>query len=167
MSAASWFAAETLPRSEVLAERHLQRQGFSSFCPRFRKTRRHARRIDEVLAPVFPGYVFVRFDRDRDQWRAINGTLGIRRLVGQSPSHPQPMPTSAIEALLARCEGGIIRSIVPECVPGQQVRLMCGPFADQLALVEQLDERGRVRVLLNILGGQMSVRVPHGALAPA
>ena len=65
-------------------EANLKRQGFEAFCPRFRKTRRHARRIDQVLAPVFPGYIFVHFDRERNQWRAVNGTHGVGQ-VSQTP----------------------------------------------------------------------------------
>ena len=64
-AAPAWYVVETLPRAELVAQSHLQRQSFGCFFPQFEKTRRHARRVDRVLAPVFPGYVFVRFDRDR------------------------------------------------------------------------------------------------------
>lgn len=167
MTSANWYVAETLPRAEKYAEANLGRQGFASFCPRFSKQRRHARRIDRVLVPVFPGYVFVRFDRQRDQWTSINGTLGIRRLVGASSSRPQAMPESAMQALFERCTDDIMSCILPELEPGQQVRVVSGPFMGQLATIERLDDHGRVRVLLDILGGQAPVRMLAGSLAPA
>lgn len=150
----------------MLALQHLERQGFAAFCPRFRKTRRHARRIDHVLSPVFPGYIFVRFDRDQDQWRSINGTVGVSRLVGNSSARPQPMPDAAMETIMARCEGGVMVGAMDAFHQGQQVRLLSGPFADQLAEVERLHDRGRVRVLLNILGGISPVDLHVSAIAP-
>lgn len=145
---------------------NLSRQSFTAFCPRFRKTRRHARRVDTVLAPVFPGYVFVRFDRNRDSWRSINGTYGVLHLVGPSQA-PQAMPAEAMAALLDRCERGIMRCLLPDLEPGRQVRVATGPFADRLATIDQLDDRGRVHVLLDLLGSRTSVRMEAHDLVPA
>lgn len=164
---AAWYVVETHPRAERVAQTHLERQGFASFCPRFRTTRRHARRIDEMVAPVFPGYLFAAFDRDRDNWTVINGTRGVRRLVGSRSTRPQPMPAEAMAALLARCEGERMASLCPELRPGRQVRVLTGPFADFLAEIHSLDSRGRVRILLDILGGRASVGIDLSQLGPA
>lgn len=163
----AWYVAETLVRGEAQAQRNLTRQGFESFCPRFSKVRRHARRVDRILAPVFPGYLFVHFDRQRDGWHAINGTTGIKRLVGPSGSRPQSMPALAMQALLARCSGDIISGLFTSLEPGQSVRLISGPFTDSLAHVERLDVRGRVRVLLDLLGGSTPVSVRINEVGPA
>ena len=162
-----WHVAQTLSRAEAIAETHLTRQGFQSFCPRFRKLRRHARRVDEVLAPLFPGYLFVRFNPERDQWRCINGTFGVSRLVGPPGGMPQAMPAFAMQALFDRCEKGVVSRILPTFEPGQQARLVTGPFAEQLVTIEALDAKQRVRVLLDILGQQRPVSVAIGDLAPA
>lgn len=167
MDGSCWFAVETQPQSEARAQENLSRQGFESFCPRFRKIRRHARRKDVVLAPLFPGYLFVRFDRARDQWRSINGTLGVRRLVATNPYKPQPMPDGTMEFLLSRCEAGTAK-LKDEPLPiGAMVRFAAGPFLDRLATVETLDATDRVRVLLEILGGQQSVVAARRELVPA
>ncbi len=72
-----------------------------------------------------------------------------------------------MRALFARCENGIMNCITPALQAGQQVRLISGPFADQLATVERLGDRDRVRVLLNILGGLTPATLSAGDLAPA
>lgn len=159
--------AETQPRAEVPAQFNLERQGFDCFCPRFRKTRRHARRVDQVLAPVFPGYVFIRFDHRRDHWRAINGTTGIRRLIGNAQGIPHPVPSGAMAALLARCDSGVMQCIMPSLEVGQKVKLANGPFMNVLATIDRLEDSGRVRVLLSLLGGQIPAQVARGDLAPA
>lgn len=163
----AWYVAETNVRGEAEAQRNLERQGFASFCPRFRKQRRHARRVDYRLTPVFPGYLFVRFDSQRDPWHAINGTRGVKRLVGPANGRPQPMPAPAMHALLERCRGDVISGLFAEVEPGQPVRLISGPFANALAQVERLDERGRVHVLLDILGDSLPLRVELSAVGPA
>ena len=161
-----WYVTEILAAGYHRAERNLTQQGFACFWPRFRKTRRHARRVDHILAPLFPGYMFVQFDRDRDPWHAINGTYGVKRLVG-AWSRPEAMPQAVMQGLFARCQGSVIQSVAPHLQAGQQVRLIAGPFADQLARIERLDDRGRVRVLLNILGGEIPANVGIGDLSPA
>lgn len=165
--AAAWYVAETLPRAEAQAERQLSRQGFSALCPRFRKLRRHARRTEQVLAPLFPGYVFVRFDQQRDAWRAINGTIGIRRLVGADTRSPQPLPGAVMEALLDRCDQGVVSCAMPDIQPGKEVRIVSGPFTDLLATITSLDDKGRARILLDILGNRTAVRIPLAQIGPA
>ncbi|GAD50854.1 hypothetical protein NT2_12_01140 [Caenibius tardaugens NBRC 16725] len=160
-----WYVAETLPRSENLAQYHLERQGFTCFCPRFRATRRHARRTTIIMSPLFPGYIFVSFSRDHDRWQSINSTIGVKRLVGGERG-PLPMPRDVMETLLARCEEGEVDCIIPEIKPGDQIRLMSGPFANNVAAIEALDSKGRVRVLLDILGSRRSLRVDMRAIGP-
>lgn len=161
-----WYVAETLPRREALAVEHLRRQAFHGFCPRLRKLRSHARKQEQVLVPLFPGYVFVRFDAGRQPWRSINGTLGVKHLVGSESSPPRAMPDAAMAAILARCEDGVLTRLLDAPHEGQAVRIVNGPFTDSLTAIEALDDRGRVSVLLDILGRRTSVRVPIDSLAP-
>jgi transcription antitermination factor NusG len=46
------------------------------------------------------------------------------------------------------------------------VRLLAGPFAEQLAILDILDESGRVQVLLEILGRQVSVSTEANNVLP-
>jgi transcriptional antiterminator RfaH len=164
---ARWYVAETLPRKEALAIEHLRRQSFESFCPRFRKLRSHARRRKLVLVPLFPNYVFIRLDAARQPWRSINGTIGVRQLIGSERNRPEAMPDAAMQYILSRCDDGLVTRLVDQPRTGQAVRILSGPFADSLASIEALDERGRVSVLLDILGRRTSVRMTLDSLAPA
>ena len=149
----SWYVAETQPRKELLAATHLGRQRFDYFLPRYRKTRRHACKFDTVLAPLFPGYIFVRFDREQTNWRSINGTFGVRRLICGEGGMLRPMPGRVVEALQARCNGDIFETTLDTLKPGETVRILRGPFAELIAQVKSLDDRGRVALLLDVLGG--------------
>src|SRR5437016_11201899 len=76
-----WYAVHTLPLRETYAEGHLRNQGFATFLPKRHKTVRHARKLRAVEAAFFPRYLFVVLDLARHQWRSVNGTYGVSRLV--------------------------------------------------------------------------------------
>ena len=50
---------------------------------------------------------------------------------------------------------------------GSEVRLIAGPFAEQLGILDRLDDSGRIRVLLKIMGGTIPVQVPRNYAIPA
>ena len=58
----TWCVAHTQPFKEVVAKQHLLGQGYKVYLPQFKKIRRHARKVEEVLSPLFPRYIFVGMD---------------------------------------------------------------------------------------------------------
>jgi transcription elongation factor/antiterminator RfaH len=160
-----WYVAHTQPRAESRAVTHLEWQGYSVFCPRYRKTVRHARKAKQVLAPLFPNYLFLRLDASRYLWRAVNGTRGVVRLISQGET-PAPLPRGIVEALLAKTNAGVV-DWTPAFKIGQAVRIADGPFADLVGKLEHLDAAGRVRVLLDLLGRHVSVALRCESLTTA
>lgn len=161
-----WYVVHTKPRAEIQAVAHLGRQGYTVFCPRCRRTVRHARKTKLVLAPLFPNYLFLRLNVVCDQWRAVNGTRGVARLIMQGDT-AQPMPYGIVEALQARMGADGAMDWTPTFKIGQVVRIADGPFAEFLGPLEYLDAIGRVRVLLDLLGRSVSVALHCEALMPA
>ncbi len=163
-----WFAVHSLPHRETGAQQQLENQGFHTFLPRGRKIRRHARKLETVLAPIFPRYLFVALDLNLDRWRSVNGTFGVARLVMMAGDRPQPVPHGVVEALIASTDGrGILRfDEGGRLVVGQKVRILAGAFAEQIGILQRLDDNGRVRLLLDIMGGGIGVTLPSAALAP-
>ena len=162
---ARWYVVHTQPCAESQAISRLELQGYRVICPRYRRVVRHARKARSVLAPLFPNYLFVRLDISRDQWRSVNGTRGVVRLLMQG-GMPQPVPNGIVEGLQARMrEGGTIdwRSALQV---GGTVRIVDGPFAELVGTLEHLDAAGRVRVLLALLGRSVSVALRSEALLP-
>lgn len=160
-----WFVASTHPGKECLAQRNLEHQGFVTFLPRFRKPWRKASRVSVRLAPLFPGYIFVSFDPGQSPWRAINGTFGVRRLLG-SVLQPQAVPTSFMAQLKARCSDDILDNHVDQFHTGRQVRIISGPFADRLAVIERLENHDRIGLLLEVMGTTARLAVASSELLP-
>jgi len=161
-----WYVARTLPQRELQAAKQLANQDFRAFVPRYWKNRRHARRVETISAPLFPRYIFVILDRSRDRWRSINGTLGVERLLMQG-GEPQAVPQGVVESLLDSTdpEGNI--QFRYQLRQGQSVRVTAGPFADFVGQLESLDDRGRVSVLLELIGGNTRVTLPQTLVAPS
>jgi hypothetical protein len=59
-----WYLIQFKPNSHRVAERNLHRQGFQTFLPMQKITRRKASRFVSDLKPLFPGYMFVSVDSD-------------------------------------------------------------------------------------------------------
>jgi len=161
-----WFLVHTQPKSERRADWHLGAQGFRTYLPQFRKTIRHARQLRTVEAPLFPRYLFVILDLERDRWLSVRSTIGVSRLFTTQDGRPVPVPVGIVEALIEQSHGSLTR-LDAGLVKGQRVRILSGPFADLLGTLERLDEAGRVRVLLEMMGTVVPVRLHRSALAPA
>jgi transcription elongation factor/antiterminator RfaH len=146
-----WFAVHTRPFGEARAQGNLENQQFRTFMPKRLKTIRHARKMSTVEAPFFPRYLFVILDLQRDQWLKVNSTFGVARLVMRG-EEPHTVPGGIVEALIASSDQAGVLDLAEKLKVGGMVRLLAGPFAEQLAILEQLDDSGRVTVLLDMLG---------------
>lgn len=155
-----WYVVQTQPSAEGKAVAHLARQGFEAYLPRYLKRRRHARRIESVMAPLFPRYLFVTIDMAAQRWRSIQSTIGVSRLVCNGED-PAPVADSVIAALKVRegGDGAIRLDPPPRFTPGEQVRIVDGVFASCLGLYEGMTDRDRVAILLDLLGRKVRVFV--------
>ena len=161
-----WYVVHSQPGREFKAQKQLARQGFRTFLPRFAKTVRHARKTKVVSAALFPRYLFIELDIERDRWRSVNGTIGVANLV-MGGELPTAVPRGIVEALLAACRPDGFIDLSERFAIGDRVRLLSGPFADLVGELARFDGAGRVTVLLKLLGGEVPVRVARSALMPA
>ncbi len=156
-----WYVVHTQPRGESLAVTNLNNQGLETYLPRHLKRRRHARRTEWVPAPLFPNYLFVRFDIDRTRWRSIHSTFGVRYLVCNGEL-PAPVPHGIVEDIQS-CEDDAGVVVVSKKAPfdkGALVQIMTGALCDQVGLFDCATDNERVFILLDLLGRNVRVRVP-------
>ena len=161
-----WYAVNTQPHLEYRALVNLELQGFAACLPRCAKTIKHARQFRAVVAPLFPGYLFVALDLGRDRWRAVNGTSGVRSLV-MAAERPIPVPAGVVEALIAMQDPSGLINFASGLELGGRVRISAGPFADMVGELDRFDGSGRVQVLLGLLGAQVRVHARAEGLVPA
>jgi transcriptional antiterminator RfaH len=153
-----WYVVHTHPRSEEIACRNLARQGFEIFLPRYLRRRSHARRVENVAAPLFPGYIFVAVDMERARWRAISSTIGVNHVVCCGDA-PLPVPLAIVDEIRARMDSNGFIQMLPRVAfrPGEAVQVTGGPLTDQVGLFECLADGDRIILLFNILGRKLKV----------
>jgi len=162
---ASWAVVSTHPHKERFALENLERQDFRPYCPLIRRRRSHARRVSDVLRPLFPGYLFVRIDAESERWRPILSTLGVRGLV-RCGDRLSLLEDSFVRGLRAReIEGVIERPARPYSV-GQEVRLAGGAFDGLVATIIEMRERDRLTVLTQMLNQAVKVKVDERHISP-
>ena len=91
-----WFALQVRTRNEAGVAEQLGGQGYERFLPLYKVRKRWSDRIKEVDAPLFPGYLFCRFNpQDR---LPILKTPGVMQIVGFK-NGPVAVDESEIQAL--------------------------------------------------------------------
>lgn len=159
-----WYAVQAKTGHEALAELNLRRQSYETFLPCSYRTIRHARQIRTTRAAFFPGYLFTALDLEIDRWRCIDGTIGVLRLI-KADERPLAAPQGLVEAMIAVTGEDGALDLAAGLEPGATVRVIGGPFADQLATVERMNGPDRVRVLLSMMNQTVPIELWRGALA--
>ena len=160
-----WYVAQVKPRQEKLAMSHLDRQGFLTHCPQVSRSRLVMKKPVIVREPLFPGYVFVQLGGDQ-QWRSINGTIGVLRLVTFG-SAPAPVPSGFVERLREfEDEDGHV-AFQEDFQPGDSVRVVGGPFDDLCGSLAVVSGGERVVVLMKLLSGDTRVTISRAQLVAA
>jgi transcription antitermination factor NusG len=159
-----WYVAMTLPRKERVAVANLENQQFRSFLPLQLVTRRHAHKLTTELVPAFPRYVFVAINVDVQRWRSVNGTLGIARLLTDG-ERPLVAAAGIVETLILSSDQRGSLLFHTDLAVGDKVRLLAGPFAETLGVLQRLDGDGRVQLMLDLIGGSIKVSAPRDMVA--
>ena len=155
-----WCVAYTQSGKENLAAGQLAAQGFETYLPKYRKTVRHARKVTDIKAPLFPRYLFVAVDLDCSLWRAINGTRGISYILTMGEK-PATVPTGIVEEIKSRETQEQLIELDPNTLyePGDSLEITAGALSRQVGNFIRVDTNQRIVMLLQLLGRELEVRI--------
>ncbi len=120
------------------------------------ETKNKKKRI--IQKKVFPGYIIVEMILTDESWNLVRNTPGVTRFVG-SGGKPEPLSDEEVERILKQIsgEGPAIRVDLQR---GDSVKIVSGPFGDQIGIVQEIDpDRGKVKVLITFFGRETPVEV--------
>ena len=157
-TAGVWAVINTHPSREALALEHLDRQAFEAYCPMISKRLKQAHRYIDVARPLFPGYLFVRVAPERNQWRPVLSTVGVRTVI-RFGERLGWVDNAFIEGLKQREKDGLIARPISPFAVGQQVRVTSGPFDGIIATIVSVSEKDRLIVLMELLSRKVQVHV--------
>lgn len=111
-----------------------------------------------VQRKVFPGYVLVEMIMDDEAWYVVRNTPGVTGFVGAA-GKPIPLRDDEVRAILKQMRAEVPRVKIA-FQRGQTVRVIDGPFADFIGVVDDTNqEKGKVRVLVSFFGRETPVEL--------
>ena len=158
-----WFAVNTKPRKEVLAERSLNQKNVETYLPRVEISRRRGCRRYDLKEPLFPGYLFIHTGSRPtfETVQTINWTLGVKRMVSIGKT-PLLVPEEVVNLIKWRIgEGDInVPKVEREFPPGSVVAVRHGAFYGLMGIVDRsIPSKERVRVFLDFMNRQTPVEL--------
>ena len=158
-----WYILQFKPNSHHQATKNLNRQGFETFLPLYDNTTRKASRFISTRKPLFPGYMFIKFDRVENDWHKINNTYGVSRLITFN-SILKPIPTIFVDNLMKRYDLSGKLLPIKKLKKGDQVTVSKGPFANFVATVEKYEDEQRIWILMDLMGRETKIHTSSDAL---
>ncbi|MES1943074.1 transcription antitermination protein NusG [Salinisphaera sp. PC39] len=102
----------------------------------------------------FPGYVLVQMEMNDETWHLVKNVPKVLGFIGGTADRPAPISDKEAAAILNRVEESVEKPR-PKTLfePGQEVRVIDGPFADFNGVVEEVNyDKNRLRVAVMIFG---------------
>jgi len=158
-----WFILQFKPNAQHIAAKHLKQQGFETFLPLHHATSRKASRFINATRPLFPGYMFITFDKEITNWHKINNTIGVSRLITFN-SILKSVPTAIVDNLKKRCDLSGKLLPIEKLKKGDQVKILKGPFASFIATVEKYESDQRIWILMDVMGRKAKIQAPQDTL---
>jgi transcription antitermination factor NusG len=150
------------PRKEKIAAQTLRERGFEDFLPLYTSSRRWSDRMKKVESPLFPGYVFCRFEiRAR---ATLLKTPGVISIVGFGKV-PEPIVDAEIAALQTVCRAGLKAMPYPNPKIGSKVRIEEGPLKGLEGILVE-DKKTRLVLSLSLLKRSVAVEINRDWIAP-
>ena len=158
-----WFILQFKSNSHHIAAKNLTRQGFETFLPLHETTSRRLSRFINTSKPLFPGYMFIKFDRAESEWHKINSTYGVSRLITFN-SILKSIPTIFVDHLMKRYDLSGKLLPIQKLKKGDQVTVLTGPFANFIATVEKYEGDQRIWILMDLMCRETKIITPSDGL---
>lgn len=158
-----WYALRVRSRFEKLVETQLERKGYEVFLPQRVLHRRWSDRVKSLSLPLFPNYVFCRFDFHTRL--PILLTPGVDCVVGAGQI-PVAVEETELAALRHVLESRVILQEWPYLKEGMRVRVEAGPLEGLVGIVVRGNRTDRVIVSLSLLMRSVAVDIDRTHVHP-
>jgi len=157
----NWFLVYTKAKEEQRAKKHLENQGFKIFLPMIAFAK-----IDQSksknLEAMFPRYLFIKINLEKDNWTLIKSTRGVSHMVVFGQKFAE-IPNQVIAYLKSGADkNDIFRQSITreEFKKGDTLVITKGAFKDQEATFLSKQSKERVRILLKFVNKIITAEVP-------
>jgi transcriptional antiterminator NusG len=170
-----WYLVHTYPGQEEKIKTNIERRAKSMgleeriarvLVPMEEEVKIRAGKRQIVKKKVFPGYVLIEMEMDKETWHFVRQTVGVTGFVGGGSSMdgdkfspPPPMRQSEVEAVLKSTDPNTVRP-KPVWHRGEVVRVTAGPFAESTGKVEDVNVKAeKLTVMISVFGREVPVEL--------
>ena len=162
-SGLSWFAVQTKTTHEKRVAYLLNYQAYECFLPLYKSRRCWSDRTKEVQLPLFPGYMFCRFNvHTRSPILKTPSVIGIAGIGGK----PIAIDDEEIVAIQRIHGSGLGVSPHPFLQIGHRVRIQGGSLDGLEGIIEDVRRRNRLIVSVSLLQRSVAVEIDNGWVTP-
>lgn len=158
-----WFALSVKRNREKHVAEILRGKGYEEFLPLYRSRRRWSDRYKELELPLFPGYVFCRFEPARRL--PVLTTPGVILVVGNGRA-PMAVEDSEIEALKLVVSSRRQVQPWPYLQVGERVMIENGALAGLEGILQDVRKSCRIVVSVELLQRSVAVEVERSWVRP-
>jgi len=159
----AWFALRVTPRHDKAVAQTLRNNGFEECLPLYRSRRKWADRFKTVELPLFPGYVFCKFDPCR--LVPILNTPGVIDIV-RAGRTLLTVDELEIDNLKALASSGVNSEPWPYLEIGQKVRIQAGPLFGLEGLLVEVKRAPRLVLSVALLQRSLLVEIDRDWISP-
>jgi transcription antitermination factor NusG len=148
-----WAVAVVQTSREDFVQKLLKRDGFETYLPKVKAAKR--------IASLFPGYLMVRVVV---RWYPIRWCPGVLKVL-MNGEHPAKLADSVVDEIRGREVRGYVKlPKKPTLANGASVLVTRGTFMGHVGIYDGMDGTQRERVLLELLGQAVTVKMPLGSV---
>lgn len=158
-----WYALRVRSRHELVVFAQLTAKEHEAFLPLFSAKHRWADRWKTVSLPLFPGYVFCRFNAEKRS--SVISTSGVVDVV-RTGSQPAPIETSEIEAIRTAVNSPLFTEPYGGLVKGQGVVVTGGPLVGLTGHLVEIRKNLRLVLSVELLNRAVLVEIDRDWVTP-
>jgi transcription antitermination factor NusG len=151
-----WFGVQTRCNQEKVTATVLSIKGYDHYLPTYQSKKRWSDRVVVTDKPLFPGYVFCRFDPKIRL--PILTTPGVVSVVGFG-NDPAPIDDGEINAVQAVLRSGLHAEPCPFLREGQRIRVTQGSLSGLEGILVRKKSEWRMVVSVAMLQRSISVEI--------
>lgn len=158
-----WYALQVRTRWESSTSVLLSGKGYETLLPTHKIRRYWSGKTRDMNAPLFPGYLFCRFNvQDR---LPILVTPGVICVVGRG-KRPVPVAETEIAAIRQLVSNGIQAEPWPFLEVGQRVRIEAEPLRGLAGILVSFKGNHRVVLSVSLLRRSVALEVDRSCVRP-
>jgi len=156
-----WYALHVKPRYEKLVSSQLEQKGYETLLPAYVSKRQWSDRVKTLSLPLFPGYLFCRFDINARF--PIVVTPGVKTILGVGRT-PAPVHEPEITAIRHVMDSGAYAEPCPYLAVGEWVRVESGPLEGLTGIVLRIKGTERLVVSVSLLMRSVAVEMERNSV---